>query len=346
MRRAAVLALAAALVATLLAAPAADAAAPALGEVSARSIEGTAAVLEGSVNPEGLESTYFFEFSAQGGFGAATKTPVATLVGGSVAVPVREPVSGLNPNLLYHYRLVAANTDGTSVGGTSNFLTAKGFGFLTGTAGFGVRATSDQGGSGADEAGSHPFQVSFKIGLNQGKEYEGNPDTPFPDGDIRDLHIEAPPGLIENPNALDKCGLAKFHTPRVSPYETSRSGESCPQESQVGTVEVRSTLDEGEPRRFGLFNLEPAAGVTAQLGFAPFGTPIVIDNNLRRGADASYTLTLDMADIPQSLDTRHDRDRALGDSRRKTPTTPNAATASTRRIPNNRGKWSKAVKGA
>ena len=37
-----------------------------------------------------------------------------------------------------------------------------------------------------------------------------------------------PPGLIVNPNALDKCSLLDFHIPRDSPFEDSRSGESCP----------------------------------------------------------------------------------------------------------------------
>ena len=40
----------------------------------------------------------------------------------------------------------------------------------------------------------------------------------------------------------------------------------------------------------------------AQLGFAPFGTPIVLDTDLRPLSDGSYVLTLEAANMPQSLD--------------------------------------------
>jgi hypothetical protein len=111
-----------------------------------------------------------------------------------------------------------------------------------------------------------------------------------------------PPGLIVNPGALDKCSLERFHTLRSSPFETSLSGESCPEKSQVGTVQVRTSLGGGSVRRFGLFNLQPAPGVPAELGFAPFGVPVILDGGLRPNPDGSYVLTLEGTDIPQTLD--------------------------------------------
>src|SRR5262249_16545832 len=71
--------------------------------------------------------------------------------------------------------------------------------------------------------------------------------------------------------------------------------------SQVGTVEVKSSLGGGITRRFGLFNLQPAPGVAAQLGLAPFGTPIVLNGGLRPNPDGSYLLTLEASDVSQSL---------------------------------------------
>src|SRR5262249_19492747 len=154
----------------------------------------------------------------------------------------------------------------------------------------------------ANLAGLHPYQLNFKFALNQGGEFEGQPGVHFPDGDMRDLHIEMPKGLIINPNSPTKCSLVQFHKERVSPFEDSRSGESCPDDSQVGTVEVSSSREGGVTRRFGLFNLAPPPGVAAQLGFSPYGSPIVLNGEIHTLADGSYTLSLDATNIPQELD--------------------------------------------
>ncbi|MEX2253396.1 MAG: hypothetical protein WD649_04535 [Thermoleophilaceae bacterium] len=170
------------------------------------------------------------------------------------------------------------------------------FGFLPGEEGFAVRAIAD-GADPATVAGSHPYQLDFELGLNP------DPGAPsFPDGDIRDLRIELPPGLIVNPAVVSRCPISVFNTPRSSPYAESDSGESCPDRSQVGTVEVQTTLAGGETRRFGLFNLTPPPGVPAQLGFAPYGAPVVLDAHLRPDSSGRYALTIEATDIPQLLD--------------------------------------------
>jgi hypothetical protein len=299
MRARALLAATAALAALLLGASVAQAAPPSLGAVSATDIQGVSAVLAGTVDPESLATTYYFEYSTQANFAGAIKTATEPAGSGNEARPARAAIAGLKPDTLYHIKLVAGN--GQSAEAQSTFTTTHGFGFLSGTNGFAVSAIAD-GGAAAFQAGAHPYQLDFNVGLNQGGEFEGQPGAIFSDGDIRDLTIETPPGLILNPKALDKCTLAQFHTPRVSPFETSLSGESCPDRTQVGTVEVRTSLGGGVARRFGLYNLEPAPGVAAQLGFAPFGTPVVIDMALRAGADGSYTLVLQAKNVPQSLD--------------------------------------------
>jgi hypothetical protein len=272
---------------------------PSLGPLAVTDIQGVSALLKGSVSPEGLSTTYFLEYGTAADFSGAAKTAAAS-AGAGPAHPARAAISGLRPNTTYHYRLVATNSSGTTESQAS-FETTQGFGFLAGTAGFDARAAADGGGP-ATKAGEHPNQLGFTVGLRQGGEFEGQPSAHFPDGDIRDLTIEMPPGLIVNPNALDKCSLAQFSTPRSSPFEESLAGESCPARTQVGTVEVKTSLGAGQPRRFGLFNLEPSPGVPAQLGFAPFGAPIVFDGGLRPGQDGSYTLSLTATDIPQSLD--------------------------------------------
>jgi hypothetical protein len=287
-------------------APSAQAATPTLGPVSATNIQGVSALLKGTVNPGGEPTAYQFEYSTQADFSGSVKTSPAEAGSDSLDRPARAAISGLTPNTLYHYRLVATNSSGTTTGTTgagteATFTTTKGFGFLSGANGFAVSAVAD-GGVASTAASSHPYQFGITVGLNQGGEFEDQPGAAFPDGDLRDLHIEMPPGLLLNPNSLDKCTLAQFHTPRTSPFETSLSGESCPDKSQVGTVEVKTSLGGGVARRFGVFNLDPSPGVPAQLGFSPFGSPVVFDTELRPNSDGSYTLSLDLHDFPQSLD--------------------------------------------
>jgi hypothetical protein len=167
------------------------------------------------------------------------------------------------------------------------------FGFLPGEEGFKATAIAE-GGAPAGAAGSHPYLLAFHVGLIQ----DG---VSLPDGDVRDLAIEMPPGLTLNPTTIPACKPTDFGTPRSSPFEVSRSGESCPASTQVGTVEVRSSREGAQTRRFGVFNIVPPEGVAAQIGFAPYGAPIVLSLALREESGA-YALGLRARNIPQSLD--------------------------------------------
>jgi hypothetical protein len=282
-------------------APSAQATPPALEPVSATNIQGVSATLAGTVDPEGLPTTYFFEYTTAASFSGAARTAVSPAGQGNAPRPVRAAISGLAPNTTYHYRLLATNSSGTTTGVAATFVTTAGFGFLSGTSGFSASVVKS-GGEAATVPGSHPYQLSFNVGLRQGGEFEGQPGVAFPDGDLRDLRIEMPAGLIVNPGSLPKCTLSAFQTPRLSVFETSRSGESCPDNTQIGTAEVKSSLAGGQAIRFGLFNLTPPPGVPAQIGFAPFGAPVVLNENLRPNPDGSYVLTLEAANVPQLLD--------------------------------------------
>jgi hypothetical protein len=293
------------LLALLVPAPLAGAATPTLGPVSATNLQGVSALLVGSVDPGGEPTTYRYDYTTQAdfaahGFTAATATPAATVGSGSTAHPARAAISGLSPSTAYRFRLVAANASGTAAA-EATFTTTAGFGFLPGEEGFAARVYAD-GGVAATQAGSHPYQLELSFALREGGEFEGQPGVAFPDGDLRGLELQMPPGLLANPAAAPTCSLADFHTPRDSPFEVSRSGESCPDRTQVGTVEIRSASGGGATRRFGLFNLDPAPGVPAQLGFAPYGHPVALDTILRPGTDNSYTLALTARNFPQALD--------------------------------------------
>jgi hypothetical protein len=164
---------------------------------------------------------------------------------------------------------------------------AQAFSFLPGTEGFDV-AVQDEGGVGVKtQAGSHPYEISTTVNLSG--------------GDLRDLDLEEPAGLIENPSAVSKCTQDRFHEARTSPFEESRSGESCPALSQIGTIEIRSGAEGTTSRSFGLFNLEPPPGFPAQIGASPYGAPMVFTPHLRE-ASGEYGITLALRNFSQRLD--------------------------------------------
>ena len=173
-----------------------------------------------------------------------------------------------------------------------------GFGLLPGAQGFDVAITGE-GGQGAEiRAGAHPYSIITTINFRIGP---AEPGGPFSDGDLRDLDLALPAGLIENPSAVSRCGPERFHTPRSSPFEVSRSGESCPATSQIGIIEIRSAAAGAETRSFGLFNLRPPPGFPAQIGASPFGVPLVFTPRLR-DAGGEYGSTLQLRNFSQRFD--------------------------------------------
>jgi hypothetical protein len=75
-------------------------------------VRGTTGLLEGSVNPRGFVTTYFFQYGPTVAYGSQTAT--ATLAAGTTTVKVGQTASPLLPG--YHYRLVASNQAGSKPG--------------------------------------------------------------------------------------------------------------------------------------------------------------------------------------------------------------------------------------
>jgi hypothetical protein len=171
---------------------------------------------------------------------------------------------------------------------------AASFDFLPGDEGFSA-AAREENGSLDNLAGSHPYTLTTEVNFATAGESNG---TPVTDGDVRDLHIDLPPGLIENPTAVSQCSQSAFQTPRAAP---NHSGESCPDRSQVGIVAVRSSYGGGSTRTFGVFNLEPPPGASSELGFNAYGSAYAFIPHVRQ-AGSEYGITLDALNLPQKVD--------------------------------------------
>lgn len=88
---------------------------------SASLVNTTSATISGTVNPEGLATTYTFQYGTTTGYG--TSTPSAGAGSGSTASTVSAALSGLKPDTTYHFRIVATNVSGPTDGADATFTT-------------------------------------------------------------------------------------------------------------------------------------------------------------------------------------------------------------------------------
>jgi hypothetical protein len=121
--RAVILATAALALGAIAPAGAAAASAPAVTTGSAQSVSFGSAILTGSVNPRGQDTTYFFQYGTTKAYGL--QTALADAGAGITTVHVRLAVTGLVPLTKYHFRLIAVNATGAVTGGDNSFTTKK-----------------------------------------------------------------------------------------------------------------------------------------------------------------------------------------------------------------------------
>jgi hypothetical protein len=143
-------------------------------------------------------------------------------------------------------------------------------------------------GSPDSQAGSHPFQLTTFMALNQAAEEKRPPAA------VKDLHFKLPPGLIGNPTPFPECPLTKF---------TGNAGQGqnfCPDDTVVGIASVSITFPVSQPPATiasPLFALVPSVGEPARFGFDVEGVPVYLDTSVRTGSD--YGVTVSVPDISE-----------------------------------------------
>lgn len=97
----------------------ASAVAPTVTTEAATLIGKTSATLNGTVNPNGVLTNYYFEYGTTVAYGTKTaETSLGTL---KVGVKVSKLIASLTENTKYHFRVVATSKDGTSFGEDKTF---------------------------------------------------------------------------------------------------------------------------------------------------------------------------------------------------------------------------------
>ncbi len=255
-----------------------------------------AASLNGMVDPRGgavssCEFEYGLTNEAGNGpynYSVPCKQTPAEIGAGSSPVAVSAQLEGLQAGELYHFRLVASNANGAGEG--SGMLAMHGLGF--GIKYFEVNFINENG-TPDTQAGSHPYRFVNTFELNSHFErVESNADSRYlrvPDGVLRNVKIDLPPGFVGDPNAsARKCTGQELRVPVPT----------CPPESVVGEMEMH--WSEVSTRVGGtsgdLFNMVPPHGVALQLGVNFFLPLLSINNGVLAGGD--YPVQASVTEAP------------------------------------------------
>ena len=89
---------------------------------AATSISISSATLNGTVNANNANTTVTFEYGITLAYGTTVTADQSPVTGGSNTA-VSAVLSGLSPNAMYHYRVVAVNSEGTTYGADMTFTT-------------------------------------------------------------------------------------------------------------------------------------------------------------------------------------------------------------------------------
>ncbi len=150
-------------------------------------------------------------------------------------------------------------------------------------------------GSPATQAGSHPFALTTTVRMNTVEES----GLESPDGDLRDLWVDYPVGVVADTTAVPRCTDAEF--------ELIVDGKSsCPLATVIGVAEVTASSsgpipvgseDFAEPAP--VYNLQPSPGTVARIGFVAAGQPI--DAEIGLSDAAPHNGFIAVTDLSQAI---------------------------------------------
>jgi hypothetical protein len=87
---------------------------PEVSTGAASEVQSTQAKLNGTVNPKGTNTHYYFQYGTTTSYGSST--PEGDAGSGLSSVPESASITGLEPGTTYYYRFVASSSAGTSYG--------------------------------------------------------------------------------------------------------------------------------------------------------------------------------------------------------------------------------------
>jgi hypothetical protein len=145
---------------------------------------------------------------------------------------------------------------------------------------------TNQDGTPATQAGSHPYEMTTLLHFN----VLDDPDHPgevLPDGALKDVIAELPPGFAVDPNAVPKCSNADFQFVIFGSVDVK-----CPDNTAVGVFGLVKTGKSTSGELTPVYNLEPPPGVASKLGFRVVNVAVVIEGGVRTEGDRNLYATV------------------------------------------------------
>ncbi len=175
-------------------------------------------------------------------------------------------------------------------------------------------------GGGIDSrAGSHPYQLTTTVALNQ------TSDPKAPPALARNFAFKLPPGQVGSATAVPKCSAAAFDAEPPG----QNGANLCPENTAIGVAII--TFDEPAHVQLKtipvpLYNLETAYGEPARFGFVIVGNPVILDTSVRSGQGEDYGVTVSVSNTTEIVnfitstvvfwgapgDASHDESRGFG----------------------------------
>ncbi len=94
---------------------------PTVTTIDGVAIDPTSETLNGTINPEGVSSTYHFEYGLDTSYGSSTDE--SDPVTGTTDLPATDTATSLLPHTSYHFRIVGTNASGSITGNDQTFIT-------------------------------------------------------------------------------------------------------------------------------------------------------------------------------------------------------------------------------
>lgn len=152
-------------------------------------------------------------------------------------------------------------------------------------------SATNQNGTPDLQAGSHPYAFTAALEFNLPASGSGK----VLEGELKDVTVALPPGLVGNPTATPRCTAREFTAVEEN------GGKACPVDTAIGLDTTYFTQINNKlfPYTVPVYNLVPPKGVVAAFGFvAAKKIPVLLLSSVRTGTD--YGATTQVPDVGQS----------------------------------------------
>jgi hypothetical protein len=146
----------------------------------------------------------------------------------------------------------------------------------------------NEDGSAATQAGSHPFALRTGLQFNTREDPVYGLKGEVPDGTVKDLIVDLPPGFAGTTVGVPRCSTSDF-------LVLNGKLPNCSNSTAVGAAK---TLISGGSHISPVYNLQPPPGVAVKIGYWVYTTPVSIEVGVNQ--EPPYNVVSGLTNIPQT----------------------------------------------